>query len=93
MPLVGDWSIAIGILLYCILRYDYIELKMEAEFKGTGHDFCLSEKPIYHLQKQGHIHIFQNKKQNPHKFAEMMKKTSVLVSFILEGTLTAFLIP
>ena len=29
--------------------------------KGTGHDFCWSGKPIYHLQKQGNIHIFQNK--------------------------------
>ena len=36
-------------------------------FKGTGHDFCWSEKPIYHLQKQGNIHTFQNKYQNPHK--------------------------
>ena len=29
--------------------------------KGTGHDFCWSGKPIYHLQKQGNIHMFQNK--------------------------------
>ena len=29
--------------------------------KGTGHDICWSEKPIYHLQKQGNKHIFQNK--------------------------------
>ena len=29
--------------------------------KGTGHDFCWSGKPIYHLQKQENIHIFQNK--------------------------------
>ena len=25
--------------------------------KGTGHDFCRSGKPIYHLQKQGNIYI------------------------------------
>ena len=60
--------------------------------KGTDHDFCWSRKPIYHLQKHGNIHIFQNKYQNPHKFAEIMKKTGFLVSFILEGTLTVFLI-
>ena len=30
-------------------------------FKGTGHDFCWSGKPICHLQKQGNIHIFQKK--------------------------------
>ena len=29
--------------------------------KGTDHDFCWSRKPIYHLQKQGNIHIFQKK--------------------------------
>ena len=29
--------------------------------KGTGHDFSWSGKLIYHLQKQGNIHIFQNK--------------------------------
>ena len=45
--------------------------------KGTDHDFCWSGKPIYHLQKQGNIHIFQNKYQNPHKFAEIMKKNRV----------------
>ena len=43
----------------------------------TGHDFCWSGKPIYHLQKQGYIHIFQNKYQNLHKFAEIMKKNRV----------------
>ena len=25
--------------------------------KGTGHDFCWSGKPIYHLQKQGNKHV------------------------------------
>ena len=50
--------------------------------KGTGHDFCWSGKPIYHLQKQGNIHIFQNKYQNPHKFAEIMKKNRVLGKFL-----------
>ena len=59
--------------------------------KGTDHDFCWSGKNIYHLQKQGNIHIFQNKYQNPHKFAEIMKKNRVfLASFFLEGTLTVF---
>ena len=60
--------------------------------KGTGHDFCWSGKPVNYFQKQGNIHIFQNKYQNPHKFAEIMRKTGFLASFILEGTLTVFLI-
>ena len=34
---------------------------LQNSIKGTGHDFCWSGKPIYHLQKQGNIHIFQNK--------------------------------
>ena len=25
---------------------------MVSKIKGTGHDFCWSGKPIYHLQKQ-----------------------------------------
>ena len=29
--------------------------------KGTGHDFWWLGKPINHFQKQGNIHIFQNK--------------------------------
>ena len=49
--------------------------------KGTDHDFCWSGKPIYHLQKQGNTHIFQNKYQNSHKFAEIMKKNRVFVKF------------
>ena len=52
-----------------------------AQLKGTDHDFCWSGKPIYHLQKQGNIHIFQNKYQNPHKFAEIMKKNRVFGKF------------
>ena len=51
------------------------------KIKGTDHDFCWSGKPIYHLQKQGNTHIFQNKYQNPHKFAEIMKKNRVFVKF------------
>ena len=34
---------------------------VHVRLKGTGHDFCWSGKPIYHLQKQGYIHTFQNK--------------------------------
>ena len=34
---------------------------LSLKFKGTGHDFNWSGKPIYHLQKQGNIHIFRNK--------------------------------
>ena len=52
-----------------------------AILKGIGHDFCWSGNPIYHLQKQGNIHIFQNKQQNPHKFAEIMKKNRVFGKF------------
>ena len=29
----------------------------EHDIKGTDHDFCWSGKPIYHLQKQGNIHV------------------------------------
>ena len=36
---------------------------------------------LYHLQKQGNIHIFQNKYQNPHEFAEIMKKNRVFGKF------------
>ena len=54
-------------------------------FKGTDHDFCWSGKPIYHLQKQGNIHIFQNKYQNPRKFAEIMKKNRVFGKFLSWG--------
>ena len=50
---------------------------LDSNFKGTDHDFCWSGKPIYHLQKQGNTHIFQNKYQNPHKFTEIMKKNRV----------------
>ena len=49
--------------------------------KGTGPDFCWSGKPINHLQKQGNIHVIQNKEQNPHKFAEIMKKSKVFGKF------------
>ena len=31
------------------------------KFKGTGHDFCWSGKPINNFQKQGNPHIFQSK--------------------------------
>ena len=51
------------------------------KLKGTDHDFCWSGKPIYNLQKQGYIHILQNKQQNPHKFAEIMKKNKVFGKF------------
>ena len=37
------------------------EMELEIELKGTGHDFSWSGKHIYHLQKQGNIHIFENK--------------------------------
>ena len=83
---------------YCIGEISKVVFKKNChaicpvKFKGTGHAFCWSGKPINHLQKQGNIHIFQNKLQNPHKFAEIMKKSMALVSFILEGTLTVFLI-
>ena len=53
------------------------KLVHNATFKGTGHDFWWSGKPIYHLQKQGNIHMIQNKEQNPHKFDEIMKKNKV----------------
>ena len=42
-----------------------VQYNKDKYFKGTDHDFCWSGKPIYHLQKQGNIHIFQIKKQNP----------------------------
>ena len=39
-------------LLHSIIIPSVINL---IQFKGTGHDFCWSENPIYHLQKQGNI--------------------------------------
>ena len=51
------------------------------KLKGTDHDFCWSGKPIYHLQKEGNIHIFQNKYQNLHKFVEIMKENRVFGEF------------
>ena len=53
--------------------------------------FASQENPLIIL-KSKEIYIFQTKLQNPHKFAEIMKKTRFLISFILEGTLTVFLI-
>ena len=43
---------------------------------------------------QGNVHIilFQNKLQNPHKFPEIMIQAGFLATFIIEGTLTVFLI-
>ena len=35
--------------------------KIYLYIKGTGHDFCWSENPIYHLQKWGIYYIYQNK--------------------------------
>ena len=58
-----------------------IQTTIRLVIKGTGHDFCWSGKPIYHLQKQENIDIFQNKLQNPHKFAEIMKKNRVFGKF------------
>ena len=79
-------------VLFCFVLFCFFLFVLFFIVKGTDHDFCWSGKPIYHLQKQGNIHIFQNKYQNPHKFAEIMKKNRVLASFFLEGTLTVFLI-
>ena len=56
--------------------------QVNMSLNATDHDFCWSGKPIYHLQKQGNIHIFQNKYKNPHKFAEIMKKNRVLGKFL-----------
>ena len=42
-----------------------------------------------HFQKQGKIHINQKKQLNPCKIAKIIKKKGF---FILEGTLTVFLI-
>ena len=53
---------------------------------------CWLGNPIDHFQEEGNINIFQNKQQNPRKFVEIVKKTLLLVSFILEGPLTVFLI-
>ena len=58
--------------------------------KGTSHDFCWSRKPMNHFQKQGKIHIYQNKyrQQNPHKIDEIMKKMGFWPNFILGSTLS-----
>ena len=63
-----------------VLR-QYECLHHKFDMKGTGHDFCWSGKPIYHPQKQGHMHIFQIKYQSPQKFAEIMKKSGVFGKF------------
>ena len=55
------------------------------QLKGLTMIFAGQEKSIYHLQKQGNINIFQNKYQNPHKFAEIMKKNRVLGKFLSWG--------
>ena len=65
--------------------------KCPEKLKGTGHDICWSGKPIYHLQKQGNKHIFQNKLQNPHKFAERMKKNRVFGKFHSWGSNNVFI--
>ena len=59
------------------------------ELKGLAIDFFWSGTSINHFQKQGKIHINQKKLLNPHKIAEIMKKTRFLASFILRGTLSS----
>ena len=39
----------------CIERELALRQLAVKPFKGTGHDFCWLENPIYHLQKQGNI--------------------------------------
>ena len=84
-PCTGGSSELISKCLSCMILYNYssyfkigeinsCRLSALPTFQGTDHDFCRSGKPIYHFQKQGDIHIFQNKLQNSHKFAEIMKK-------------------
>ena len=60
--------------------------------KGTSHVFCRSGKPINHFQKQRNIHILQNNNKIPVNLLKLRRKTRFLASFILEGTLTVFLI-
>ena len=83
-PLCGR-AYYMGILITTVYPISPVIYKDESlwqsKLKGTDHDFCWSGKPIYHLQKQGNIHIFQNKYQNPHKFAEIMKKNRVFGKF------------
>ena len=46
----GVWQIMV------IMYVTYVQKGfLDSNFKGTGHDFCWSENPIYHLQKQGNI--------------------------------------
>ena len=59
--------------------------------KGTGHDFCWSGKPVNHFQKLGKLHFKTNNKI-PINLLKLWGKTGFLANFILEGTLTVFLI-
>ena len=54
--------------------------------------FAGQENPLIIFRSKEIYIYFQNKYQNPHKFAEIMRKTGFLASCILEGTLTVFLI-
>ena len=46
---------------YCKIEEMQTNTITKVMLKGTGHDFCWSGKPIYHLQKQGNKHKFQKK--------------------------------
>ena len=62
------------------------------KLKGLAMIFAGQENPfIIFRSKEIYIYLKTNNKI-PHKFVEITKKTGCLVSFILEGTLTVFLI-
>ena len=49
--------------------------------KGLTMIFTGQENPFIIFRSKENIHMFQNKYQNPHKFAEIMKKNRVFGKF------------
>ena len=54
--------------------------------------FAGQENPFIIFRSKEIYLYFKTNNKIPHRFAEIMKKTGFLVNFILEGTLTVFLI-
>ena len=60
--------------------------------KGLDIIFAGQENTFIIFRSKEIYIYFKTNKKIPHKFAEIMKKTGFWVIFILEGTLTVFLI-
>ena len=53
----------------------------EKMLKGLAMIFAGLENPFIIFRSQENIHLFQNKYQNPHKFANITKKNRVFGKF------------